>query len=105
MPIDSLRLGVDFSGLLNETTGVGVGGQTPIFEEAALLAFLDPPHSIHVYEFGLKIVADSPKIRDLPSLLGRDILHRWRMDYHPSEKVLDLHILTADRVLPFHPGP
>ncbi len=105
MPIDSLRLGVDFTMLGGQTEGVGVGGSVSIFEEAAVLAFAEPPHRIFVYEFGLKIVADSPKIRDLPLLLGRDILHYWRMNYHPAKKKLHMHVISADRILPLHPGP
>jgi len=105
MPIDSLRLDVQFGDLENETEGVGVGGSMRIFEEPAILAFVDPPHTVHLYEFGLKIVLDNPKIRDLPSLLGRDILHRWKMEYYPTEKHLKFDVQSADRTIPMQAGP
>lgn len=100
MPVDSMRLKIDFGLLGNRVEGVGLGGAAYIFEESAILAFVDAPRAVHVYQFGLKIAADNPKIRGLPSLLGRDILNRWRMNYHPANNVLELDLLSADATLP-----
>ena len=41
---------------------------------------------------------------DIPSLLGRDILNRWRMVYDPSIDELSFEVHTADRTLAPRPS-
>ena len=37
-----------------------------------------------------------PDTLDLPSLLGRDILDRWRMVYDPEMGLLEFEVRSAD---------
>ena len=105
MPLDSIRRRIDFSALGNRTAGVGVGGSAEIFVEPAVLAFVDLAQAVHAYDIALNIVGDNPQIRDLPSLLGRDILNRWHMNYHPTIDTLEFEIISSDNVLPVAPKP
>jgi hypothetical protein len=35
----------------------------------------------------------------LPSLLGRDVINRWRIDYRPTAGRLLCDVITADEVI------
>ena len=55
---------------------------------------LSPGHSYRTLdEFG----------RDLPSLLGRDILNRWHMNYRPTENFLRFDVVDADETFELQP--
>jgi gag-polyprotein putative aspartyl protease len=77
MPADSRKLGVDPRILVSPTTSQGIGGPARGFNEEALLSFSDK-HSIYTYLIELEIPAFATHNQHFPSLLGRDILKRWR---------------------------
>lgn len=81
MPIDSGRLGIDFSDLTETTESRGIGGLNKQFLEPAILAFTDPGVCLHVYFLSLRKAAQTPDIADIPSILGRDIIDRWAISY------------------------
>ncbi|MHB8376813.1 MAG: hypothetical protein ACYDEB_07640 [Dehalococcoidia bacterium] len=99
LPSDSMRMNLDFSRLGNRAAAVGIGGTAAMFDEEAVIAFADKL-AVYVYRLRIKIAANQPSIRDLPSLLGRDVLHRWHMNYHPGRNRLTMRVVTADRILP-----
>lgn len=99
MPSDSVRMKLDFDLLSRPTRAVGLGGQALLFDERARLAFSEPPNRIYVYDLDVKIAADDDQIGDVPSLLGRDILNRWRVDYNPVQNSLRMRVLSADGIL------
>src|SRR5262245_48262631 len=77
MPIDSLKLGVDFGSLRNPTSSQGVGGIAHGFNERVVLSFSDRRH-VFSYVLRIEVLAPAAHNMRLPSLLGRDILDQWR---------------------------
>ena len=78
MPTDGKKLGIDYRNLTNRSSSDGLGGSANEFQELAILSFSDPKY---VYSYVLREVAiaePAPFNRRYPSLLGREILHRWR---------------------------
>ena len=100
MPGDGERMAIDYARLMRETESVGVGGISRDYLEDAWLVFSDPGHCLYAYALDLEISPPSIEIMDLPSLLGRDILHRWRMSYSFVRKRLAFDVLSADVVIP-----
>lgn len=78
MPADAAKLGINFAHLKNPSSSDGIGGSANEFQEVTVLSFVD---SNYVYSYILQqgsISEPSPHNARFPSLLGRDILHRWR---------------------------
>ena len=96
MPLDVESMGVDYSRLEAKTMSVGIGGVSENFLEPALLAFREGRRYLHVYSLELEICKPSPDIMEIPSLLGRDILNRWRMIFDPSNDRLTFKVISAD---------
>ena len=70
-------MGVDFGALTNSTTSQGIGGIATGFMEEALLSFFDQRH-VYSYLLPIEILAPTAYNQNFPSLLGRDVLARWR---------------------------
>ena len=51
------------------------------------------------YRLDLHIAQVTAATRTLPSLLGRDVLNRWRMDYDPTRSLLTFTVRTADHTM------
>ena len=96
-PWDSTRMGLDFAGLSRGGLVVGIGGSVREFTEEAEVSF---PHGLQVVTYRLPIDIAPPldHNRWLPSLLGMDVLRRWRMvcDARGGELAFDVH--DADSV-------
>ncbi len=78
MPADSRKLGVNFGTLRNPTVSQGVGGLARGFTEQTVLGFSDGRY-VYSYLLDLELSASTKENQRLPSLLGRDVLNRWRM--------------------------
>jgi predicted aspartyl protease len=78
MPPDSKKLGVRFSRLINPMKSHGIGGFSDGFNEIAVLGFSDG-HHVYGFEIELEIAEPTRDNKDLPSLLGRDMLNRCRV--------------------------
>ena len=78
---------------------LGFGGSDRVYLEDATLVFFGA-EKVYYYELSIGIMKQpathDDDAWDLPSVLGRDVLHNWRMLYHPQGQVLDLDVLTAD---------
>lgn len=99
MPLDGQRIGVDYSTLTGGVSTVGVGGYAQMFEESGAAVFLEGSTTLHLYFIKVSIASYTPEIADVPSLLGRDVLDRWRMHYNPSTGSLTFKVNSADRTL------
>ena len=77
----------------------GVGGSSQVFEQPSVVVFFDPRNAMFAYQMEVGIIDDSQQARELPSLLGRDILDRWRMTYCPVDNLLAFEVLSADAML------
>lgn len=99
-PADAFEMGVDYSLLTGETESLGTAGIAHNFTEPASIAFTEPGRYIYIYHVGLEIAAPSPEIIQMPSLLGREIVDRWRMVYNPRRRLLTFDVHSADLVVP-----
>jgi hypothetical protein len=83
MQRDGLYVGVDYGKLGDEIDLVTVGGATPTFLEPAEISFTDlDARTAFSYRVMLAIAPPSSDTAAVPSLLGRDVINRWRIDYH-----------------------
>ena len=100
MPLDGKRLGIDYSQLQGDAVSFGLGGEIHSFLEDAILVFTEPGSALYLYNIEIDIPPPDPALPDdLPSLLGRDILDRWRMTYSPSRKNLTFKVFEADDII------
>ena len=102
-PRDGVPAAIPFDRLENPVTSDGVGGSATSFRERAVLEFVDgDARAIRRYEVDVLIakpaVDPTHSINRLPSLLGRDIIDRWRMVYDRTEGVLEFTVRSADVV-------
>ena len=96
-PIDSERVGLPFDLLERPVPSDGVGGTATYFLEPAVLEFVDgEAREIRGYEIDVHIAKPAPdprhSINRLHSLLGRDIIDRWRMLYDRSDNLLEFTV-------------
>ena len=97
--IDAERLRIPFDQLSNRSYSRGVGGRSTYFRESAFLSFGDGSLS-RVYAVHLLIAEPNENNVGLPSLLGRNIINHWYMQYDPANAMLDCTVRHADYTLP-----
>lgn len=97
MPRDASSMGIDHAQLEDELVLATAGGAASVFLEPALVQFTDLGASrAYMYRIMMAIAAPSTGSMRVPSLLGRDIINRWRIDYHPTAEALTCEVITAD---------
>ena len=83
-PKDAIPADVPFGRLRNPTANLGIGGQSSYFVEQAILSFRDADgSSMYLYDVDLRIGKPEDMSTRIPSLLGQDVLQRWRMVHDP----------------------
>ena len=97
-PRDTRNADIPLGQLGNTRLSRGVGGQSTYFREPAVLTFRDGD-LVRVYQVGLLIAAPNESNDVLPSLLGRNVINNWRMEYDPSEDRLECTVRRADRTV------
>ena len=97
MPADALRMEIEYDRLRHRTEAVGIGGTARTFVEEAVVVFSEPGRFLYAYYIQLRIAEPSHEIMDLPSLLGRDVLDRWRMTYDPQRGRLAFSVKSWDQ--------
>ena len=100
LPTDGGKLQLDYSLLENPGKTIGIGGPAPIYRERAIIVFTERKKTLYLYEIDLVIIPPNRHNRSLPSLLGRNILDRWRMHYSPTTKRLLFQVKTYDHMIP-----
>ena len=101
MPADAATLGIDYSLLSNPFESFGIGGSAPTYIEQAHLAFADAnKHRVYGYDIGLLIHHPTPDAMRVPSLLGRNIIDRWRVTYDKSVPELVAEVSSTDTEFP-----
>ncbi len=100
LPDDGDRMGIDYAKLTGDQESVGIGGLSHNFVERAIVVFSEAKRFLHVYMINLAITPSDPDMRNMPSLLGRDILDQWRMTYNATTKYLGFRVLSADITIP-----
>ena len=97
-PEDSVNLDIPFGRLISPTMSYGIGGSSLYHRESVVLSFLDD-EAVQSYRLQLHIAEPIATNAGFPSLLGRDVLNRWRMDYDPANSVLEFTVRSADRTM------
>ena len=95
MPLDTQRMGIDHAMFENEASTLGIGGASENFVESAYLAFVGDD-ALYGYEIELHICKPADELMTLPSLLGRDIIDRWRVTYDRSASDLLAEVISWD---------
>ncbi len=96
MPMDALRLGIDYSKLEKPYVSVGIGGKSVGLSNEAILIFSDPGIAIYTYQVDLIIKPNAKDIERIPSILGRNVINRWRLILHGEMKHLACEPLSYD---------
>jgi hypothetical protein len=97
MPFDAKRLNVDYTKLTTTAESLGVGGKSVDHIVAAALAVRGDDGITHAYQLQLRVLRNDPILQTVPSLLGRDVINRWRLHYHPMANELTADVISSDR--------
>ena len=92
---DADSLGIPFEQLGNRVVSRGVGGSSAYFRETAVLSFIDGP-LVRAYEVSLRIAEPNRSSTGLPSILERNVINHWYMQYDPTNDRLDFTVRHAD---------
>jgi hypothetical protein len=95
MPADSTKMGIDFAKLADPTISEGIGGAAERFNERVVLSLSDQRF---IYSYVLRVEISKPTRHNLgfPSLLGRDLLDRWRFVMDPMRDLVTFTPRTWD---------
>ena len=88
-PNDGQYIHIPFDELRAPQSSIGIGGSQPYYQEPAVIILTDSDGE-HRFPIILSIAKPQsitpsdpdPIINRIPSLLGRDVLNRLRIDYH-----------------------
>ncbi len=104
MPSDAKRLGVPYELLQGDRECGGIGGTAHSFVERAILVFTDPQVMLYAYDLEIDIMPDDGEMEEVPSLLGRDVIDRWRVTYDPQGVGLRAKPHSADMTIDLKTG-
>lgn len=99
-PADGIKMGIEYDNLKYTEPIYGVGSKTNASSQNAIITFATENGTLVVYRIKLDITPNLPDTERLPSQLGTDILHRWRMYWDSHQDRLEFEVLSADTVLP-----
>ena len=102
-PNDGCRIGVDYGALRNQQGISGIGGEARAYIEPAILCF-GGSSKIYVYQLPILFLEPLEEYMQYPSLLGRDILSKWKMVYSPQENHLSFEVKVSDSSFPYPSG-
>ena len=88
-------LGIPFEQLSSRVSSRGVGGSSVYFREPPYLYFTDGS-LVRAYVVNLRIAEPNRSSAGLPSLLGRNVMNHWYMQYDPTNDRLDCTVRHAD---------
>lgn len=97
-PQDARESGIQFEQLGGRHLSHGIGGSSPYFREVAILSFSDG-HLTRLYALELLIAEPTDANDSLPSLLGRNVINYWYVEYDPANDRLDITVRYADRTV------
>lgn len=97
MPTDGVRIGLEYGHLTGpQVDSIGVGGESQPRLIRALTTFAEENGRQRTYVIDLLVYPQDPVLDPLDSLLGRDVLNRWRMRYDPHNSRLSFTVVSAD---------
>ena len=87
--VDTLNLALPESGLGNESSLGGVGGPAIYYREPAVVTFAHGSEGTDEVSYNINLdLSYSDETIGLPSLLGRDILDDWHIEYSRKRNLL-----------------
>ncbi len=92
---DAEDLGIPFEQLAGRRNSRGIGGRSAYFRELAILSFTDESLA-RFYRVNLLVAEPNRSSVGLPSLLGRNVINHWYMQYDPTNGRLDCTVRHAD---------
>lgn len=99
-PGDADRLGVDAALFGERNVQVrGLGKSAADCARTSALVTFEDEGTVRVYGIDLVVGFPDDIPLSVPSLLGRDVLNRWRMTYdphHPERPTLEFEVRSAD---------
>jgi hypothetical protein len=104
MPADAFALRIDISNAVGVEQR-GIGGTETVYFSGATLSFLDLGVGLVVYDTIVHVFPNRPPYDDYPSLLGRNVIDRWRLRYSFPEKILTAEALQHDLLIPLLISP
>lgn len=100
MPTDGLRLGIDYGTLTGRKVRIrGVSGPIESTKRPVLVFFVENTGKVRLYRILINIMPNEPKLHSLHSVLGQDILSRWRTVHDPTRGRIQATVISADRTL------
>ena len=97
MPMTGQSMGIDYSQFVYPTEVFDMGGAARSLRDNAILTFWDPDRrTLWAYQFIINIMAPNPALARAPSLLGRDILDRWRVVCDKPRDKVTFTVRSAD---------
>ena len=99
-PGDGVELGIPFNLLQGHSATRGIGGAVSYFPEPVVLVFTDNAvGQDYGYRININIAKPDDVSDRIPSLLGRDVIRRWQMDYDPTHSKLEFTVQDADFII------
>ena len=100
MPKDGRRLGVDYSSIKSwPHKSWGIGGFVNTAKQWVWVYFTESNEVTRYYRLLIDIMPDIESLQWAPSLLGQDILARWRVVHEPASELLRVTVRSADLTL------
>ena len=93
-PSDALRIGCRADDI-PPVAAVGWDGDMNVGWEQAMVAFDDIVLKIYLINIGVVAAEPNPR-HSMPSVIGRDLLDRWRIVWEPRKGTLDIELNHAD---------
>ena len=84
-PTDLAVIGMDFDEIRQLPLHLieGVGGLTATYEMEVILSFRhEQERKAYMYDIKALAVVDDGALESVASILGRDVIHRWMMNYN-----------------------
>ena len=69
------------------------------YVESALVVFANNDE-LYIHSIEIGILPSAPEVMRLPSLLGRDVIVRWRVLYDKLNTTLTAEVISADTRVP-----
>jgi hypothetical protein len=105
LPDDGKRIALNYSNLRGNEKIMGIGGISDFYVEPAILVFADPGKYLYSYSIDLRIAPDNDDLMELPSVLGIDIISKWKINMDFVKNKLTVTIVEADNVIPIIETP
>lgn len=101
MPVDCRAFGIDTVALSDPAEMIGVGGATLSYTEDAWVAFENGDnYAAYAVRLSIVRVGSNDPLLPIPSLVGRNILRHWRIEYDQGANLLQCHPRFSDVASP-----